>query len=142
MRCLKGKDTSPRPRPQRVRDTHSTPNPLVAPHQTRRRSVESHRLFLLVNVLSKPFPREMGTIYHLLWCVINQFPWGCLKIDSIPHSVPESETGLGPRALCCKACTWTHLSLSYKMQRNCIGLKRTACMQLGQILGPKDTKRP
>ena len=47
------------------------------------------------------------------------------------------ETGwdLGPFAgtwdhlwQCCNACTWTHLSLSNRIQRNCIGLKITACV--------------
>ena len=33
-----------------------------------------------------------------------------------------------PLLQCCNACTWTHLSLSNKRQRNCMGLKITACM--------------
>ena len=31
-----------------------------------------------------------------------------------------------PLLQCCYACTWTHLSLSDKIQRNCVGLKITA----------------
>lgn len=34
-------------------------------------------------------------------------------------------------------CTWTHLPSSNKIQRNCMGLKITAHVQLGQILDPK-----
>ena len=37
-------------------------------------------------------------------------------------------------------CTGTHLSSSDKIQRNCMGLKITACMQLGQILDKRDQK--
>ena len=33
-----------------------------------------------------------------------------------------------PLLQCCKACTWTHLSSSYKTQRHYVGLKITACM--------------
>ena len=44
-----------------------------------------------------------------------------------PHFTDEAETGLGPGRLCCNACTWTHLSSSNKIQRNCMRLKLTAC---------------
>lgn len=42
----------------------------------------------------------------------------------------KSETGwdLGPRTLCCPACTWTNVSLSNKTQRNSKGLKIIECM--------------
>ena len=36
-----------------------------------------------------------------------------------------------PLLPCCKACTWTHLSWSYKIQRNYMGLKITAYMPSG-----------
>ena len=32
-----------------------------------------------------------------------------------------------PLLQCCSACTWTHLSSSNKIRRNCMGLKITAC---------------
>ena len=35
---------------------------------------------------------------------------------------------LGPGTLCCKACTRPHLSSSYKIQRNYMGLEITVCM--------------
>ena len=40
------------------------------------------------------------------------------------------ETGwdLGPGALCYRACIWTNISLSNKIQKNYKGLKITACM--------------
>ena len=42
----------------------------------------------------------------------------------------NTETGwdLGPRTLCCSACTWTNVSSSNKIQRNYKGLKITVCM--------------
>lgn len=44
---------------------------------------------------------------------------------------------LGPLLQCCKACTCTCLSLSYKIQRNYRKLKLTPCTQLRQILEQK-----
>ena len=43
---------------------------------------------------------------------------------------------------CCHACTWTHLSSSNRIQRNCMGLKITACMCTWGKFWTKDTKRP
>ena len=43
----------------------------------------------------------------------------------------ESETDWVLWTLCCGVamfCTWTHLSSSYKIQRNNIGLRKTACL--------------
>ena len=42
----------------------------------------------------------------------------------------EFETSLGPGTLCCKTCTWTHLSSRCKIQRNYMGLKITVWMHL------------
>ena len=53
------------------------------------------------------------------------------------------DLGLRHGIFCCNACTRTHLSMSNKIWRNCMGLKISAYMQeLGQILDPKDKKRP
>ena len=49
---------------------------------------------------------------------------------------------LGPCTLCCNTCTWTYLSSSNKIQRNCTGLKITSACSVGANSGPKDTKRP
>ena len=47
-----------------------------------------------------------------------------------------------PLLQCCHACTWTNLSSSNKIQRNCMGLKITACMCTWGKFWTKDTKRP
>ena len=47
---------------------------------------------------------------------------------------------LGP--FCSSACTWIHLSLSNKIQRNYRGLKITGCMGVRANSGEKDTKKP
>lgn len=53
------------------------------------------------------------------------------------------ETELGPGMLCCSACTWINISSSNKTQRNCMGLKTTACVcSQGQNYGQKIQKRP
>ena len=39
---------------------------------------------------------------------------------------------MGPGALCCSSCTWTHLSSSKKIQRNCMGLKIRVGANSGQ----------
>ena len=48
-----------------------------------------------------------------------------------------------PLKQCCNACTWTYLSSSNKVQRKQYGTKNS-CVHgpWGQILNPKDTKRP
>ena len=47
-----------------------------------------------------------------------------------------------PLLKCCNACTWTHLSLSNKIQRNYMGLKIIACMCSWGKLWTKRYKRP
>ena len=47
-----------------------------------------------------------------------------------------------PLLQCCNACTWTHLSLSNKIQRNYMGQKITACMHSWGKFWTKDKKRP
>lgn len=47
-----------------------------------------------------------------------------------PFYFADEETevkDLGLLRQCCNACTWAHLSLSNKIQRNCVGLKITMC---------------
>ena len=44
------------------------------------------------------------------------------------RSPPGPLRWAGTGTLCCNACTWTHLSWNNKIQRNCMGLKTTACM--------------
>lgn len=50
--------------------------------------------------------------------------------------------GWGPGTLYHRACTWTTISSSGRIQRNTKGLKITTRMWLGQISEQKDTKRP
>lgn len=47
-----------------------------------------------------------------------------------------------PLLKCCNACTWTHVSSSNEIPRNCMGLKITACMHLEGKFWRKDAKRP
>ena len=56
-------------------------------------------------------------------------------MGTLPWVIGETGWDMGhfagtwdPLLQCCNACTWTHLSLSNKIQRNCMGLKITACM--------------
>ena len=51
---------------------------------------------------------------------------------------------LGPGPLCCRACTWTNISSSYRIQRNHEGLKIAACMHSWGKLWTryKKTKNP
>ena len=54
----------------------------------------------------------------------------CINQSFYAFTYVNTETGwdLGPGTLCCRACTWTHVSLNHKTQRNYEGLKVTACM--------------
>ena len=64
-----------------------------------------------------------------------------LRNTALSHTV---ETGVGSGTLCwqwCNAWSWTHLSMSNNMQRNCMGLKITVHSRLGQIRD-KVTKIP
>ena len=56
----------------------------------------------------------------------------------------HTEIGLGAGTLCCSAAMLAALDTPLnRIQRNCMGLKITCVHgQLGQILDPKDTKRP
>ena len=81
----------------------------------------------------------------MIWIILGD------AADSCINGRRPGETGwdLGPLAgswdpllQCCNACTWTHLSLSNPIQRNCMGLKITACMCSWDKLWTKDTKRP
>ena len=73
-----------------------------------------------------------------------------LDFGVLPDGPPGSDCCLQSRTgswhsllQCCNACTWTHLSSSSKIQRNCMGLKITVCMgRWGKYLNPKDTKKP
>ena len=69
-----------------------------------------------------------------------------LKVSAqFPSHGVCGETGwdLGPETLCCRACTWTNVSSSKKIQRNYKGLKITVCMHtFGANYGQQDTKRP
>ena len=73
-----------------------------------------------------------------------------LDFGVLPDGPPGSDCCLQSRTgswhsllQCCNACSWTHLSSSSKIQRNCMGLKITVCMgRWGKYLNPKDTKRP
>lgn len=47
-----------------------------------------------------------------------------------------------PLLKCCNACTWTHVSSSNEIPRNCMGLKITACLHLEGEFWRKDAKRP
>ena len=47
-----------------------------------------------------------------------------------------------PGTLCCRACTWTNISSSNKIQRNSKGLNLTACMHSWGKFWTRDTKRP
>ena len=47
---------------------------------------------------------------------------------------------LGPGPLCCSAGTWTHLSSSHKIQRNCMGLKITLCTHSWGKFWTKETQ--
>ena len=84
--------------------------------------------------------------------------WGGLG-DPITPSTTHTHTQQGPLlprgkrpartwaplSQCCDICTWTHLSLSTKMQRNVMRLKSNSVgIQLGQILDKryKNTKKP
>ena len=59
----------------------------------------------------------------------------CLRLMPLTFLAPKVFRGTmrlrlagtwDPLLQCCYACTWTHLSLSDKIQRNCVGLKITA----------------
>ena len=73
-----------------------------------------------------------------------------LDLGALPHGPPGSDCCLRSRTgtwhsflQCCNPCTWTHLSSSSKIQRNCMGLKITVCIgRWGKFLNPKDIKRP
>ena len=60
-------------------------------------------------------------------------------LDSPDSSLCQSVWDrLGPGTLCWKACTWTHLSLSYKIQRNYCGTRNNCVhVQFGQIVDQK-----
>ena len=46
-----------------------------------------------------------------------------------PPTITLRQAGLwDPLLWCCNACAWTHLSPSNRIQRNCVGLKITACL--------------
>ena len=68
----------------------------------------------------------------------NHSPPHFCSLDLGSCTVPKPR---GPLLQSCKACTWTYLLGSYKIQRNYMGLKITPCAcAVGASSGPKDTK--
>ena len=72
-----------------------------------------------------------------------------LDFGVLPDGPPGSDCCLQSRTgswhsllQCCNACSWTHLSSSSKIQRNCMGLKITVCMgRWGKYLNPKELEQ-
>ena len=77
---------------------------------------------------------------HLPPVITRTTPWAwCGHPPSRRHT--EKAGTWGPVLQWCHACSWTHLSSSNKIRRNCMGLKITACMHSWGNFG-KETKKP